>query len=201
MTTFYLIRHASCEGLGQTIWGRTPGICLNEKGRLEAQQLAERLARTKFDAIYSSPLQRALETADVIASRLKLELRQSDALNEINYGEWSGKTLEQLHSDERWRHLHSHRSTARIPGGESLLEVQNRIVTEIVRLAHEHVENCVAIVSHAAVIRAAVGYFAATPIDLIERFEISPCSVSVIELDEENVKLLTINTRDDWRWE
>jgi broad specificity phosphatase PhoE len=193
MTTFFLIRHASCEGLGQTIWGRTPGICLNEQGRLQVQQLAERLEGTKFDAIYSSPLQRALETADVIASHLKLELRQSDALNEIDYGEWSGKTLEELHRDERWLYLHSHRSTASIPGGESILEVQNRIVKEIIRLAHEHVEGYVAIVSHAAVIRAAVGYFAATPIDLIERFEISPCSVSVIILDEEGPRILRVN--------
>jgi broad specificity phosphatase PhoE len=197
MTTFFLIRHASCAGLGQTLWGRTPGVCLNEQGRLQAQRLAERLEGIKFDAIYSSPLERALETAEAIARRMKLEVRKSDALNEINFGEWSGKTFEQLHGDERWRVFNKCRSTASVPAGESFLEVQNRVVKEIERLSH--VGGCVAIISHADVIKAALGYFAATPIDLLQRFEISPCSVSVIELNEGNVKLLTINNRDDLR--
>ena len=177
MTTFFLIRHASCDGLGQTLWGRTPGVCLNEEGRLEAQQLAERFEGMKFDAIYSSPLERALETAEAIARRMKLEVTKSDALNEIDFGEWSGKTFEQLDSDGRWRHFNTCRSTASVPGGESFLEVQNRVVKEIDRLAQEHREEHVAIVSHADVIRAAIAYFSETPIELIQQAEISPCSI------------------------
>jgi probable phosphoglycerate mutase len=191
MTTFFLIRHASCDGLGQTLWGRTLGICLNEEGKLQAGQLAERCQG--FDAVYSSPLERALETADALASRMKLEVTSSAALNEIDYGEWSGKTFEQLHCDERWRHFNSRRSMTSIPGGESFLEVQNRVVKEIDRLSHEHRDGCVALVSHADPIRAAVAYFAATPIDLIERFEISPCSVSVIVLDDSGPRISRIN--------
>jgi probable phosphoglycerate mutase len=193
MTTFFLIRHASCDGLGQTLWGRTPGIRLNEQGRLQAQRLAKRFEGMKFDKIYSSPLERALETAEPIARAMKLEVRKSDALNEIDFGEWSGKTFEQLDSDERWRHFNSCRSTASVPGGESFLEVQNRVVKEIDRLAHEHRDARVAIVSHADPIKAVIGYFAATPIDLIQRFEISPCSVSVITLDEEGPRISRIN--------
>jgi broad specificity phosphatase PhoE len=193
MTTFFLIRHASCDGLGQTLWGRTPGIRLNEQGRLQAQRLAKRCEGMKFDKIYSSPLERALETAEPIARAMKLEVRKSDALNEIDFGEWSGKTFEQLDSDERWRHFNSCRSTASVPGGESFLEVQNRVVKEIDRLAHEHRDARVAIVSHADPIKAVIGYFAATPIDLIQRFEISPCSVSVITLDEEGPRISRIN--------
>jgi probable phosphoglycerate mutase len=147
----------------------------------------------KFDKIYSSPLERALETAEPIARAMKLEVRKSDALNEIDFGEWSGKTFEQLDSDERWRHFNSCRSTASVPGGESFLEVQNRVLKEIDRLAHEHREARVAIVSHADPIKAVIGYFAATPIDLIQRFEISPCSVSVITLDEEGPRISRIN--------
>jgi len=193
VTTFFLIRHASCDGLGRTLWGRTPGVCLNEEGKVEAQQLAETCAEMRFDAVYSSPLERALETAEALASRMKLEITRSAALNEIDFGEWSGKTFAQLHDDERWRHFNSRRSTANVPGGESFLEVQNRVVKEIDRLSREHNGARVALVSHADPIRAAVAYFAATPIDLIERFEISPCSVSVILIDEEHVKLLAIN--------
>jgi broad specificity phosphatase PhoE len=197
VTNFFLIRHASCRGLGQMLWGHTPGICLNDKGKLQAQRLADRLRGMTLQAIYSSPLERALETAEVLARSMKLEVKKSPALNEIDYGDWTGKTLETLSGDERWRHFNSHRRTTIIPGGESFLEVQNRIVKEMAVLLEHHRNAGVAIVSHADVIRAAVGYFSATPIDFIQRIEISPCSVSVVAVDEESTRLLTINNRCD----
>ena len=197
MTNFFLIRHASCDGLGQTLWGRTPGICLNEKGQEQAQRLADRFKDMTLDAIYSSPLDRALQTAMEIARRLKLEVLRSDAANEIDFGEWAGQPFECLAADERWRHFNSHRSMTMIPGGESFLEVQNRIVKEIETLAAQHGKARIAIVSHADVIRAAVAYFAAIPIDLIDRFEISPCSVSVVSVDSDNAMLLTVNSPID----
>lgn len=193
MTTFFLIRHASCSGLGHTLWGRTPGIYLNEKGEMQAQNLAERFKDVTLDAIYSSPLERALQTAEALARNMKLEVKKSAAANEINFGDWAGKTFEELSGDEQWRRFNSYRSMTTIPGGESFLEVQNRIVKEVDQLALQHGKARVAIVSHADVIRAAVAYLLATPIDLIDRFEISPCSVSVVALDKNNATLLTIN--------
>ena len=197
MTNFFLIRHASCDGLGHTLWGRTPGICLNEKGQLQTQCLADRLKNVTLDAIYSSPLERALQTASELARSKKLEVQECEAANEIDFGEWTGKTFEWLSSDERWRHFNNHRSLMTIPGGESFLEVQNRIVKEIETLAVQHEKARIAIVSHADVIRAAVACFAAIPIDLIDRFEISPCSVSVVSIDRDNATLLTINSPAD----
>ena len=197
MTTFFLIRHASCSGLGHTLWGRTPAICLNENGEMQAQRLADRFKGVTLDAIYSSPLERALQTAEVLARTMNLEVKKSTAANEINFGEWTGKTFEELSSDEQWRRFNSHRSMTIIPGGESFPEVQNRIIKEINTLALQHGEARVAIVSHADVIRAAVAYFAGTPIDLIERFEISPCCVSVVAVDKDNATLLTINNEPD----
>jgi probable phosphoglycerate mutase len=126
---------------------------------------------------------------------MELRVKESAALNEINYGEWSGKSFEELSHDERWRHFNSRRSTTTIPGGESFLEVQNRMVNEIDRLTREYDEGRVAMVSHADLIRAVVAYFTATPIDLIERFEISPCSVSVVAINHQDVTVLTINNR------
>lgn len=197
MTTFFLIRHAACGGLGQKLWGRTPGVCLNEKGEMQAQHLAERFKNIKLDAIYSSPLERALQTADVVARTAKLEVRKSTAANEINFGEWTGKTFDELSNDGQWRRFNSYRSMTKIPGGESFLEVQNRIVKEIEELAAQYGKGQVAIVSHADVIRAAVAYFTATPIDMIERFEISPCSVSGLAVNNDNATLLTINNTSD----
>ena len=194
MTTFFLIRHASCSGLGQTLWGRTPGICLDEKGKIQAQRLAERFRGMTLDAIYSSPLERALETAEIIARTMDLEVNKNPAFHEIAFGEWTGKPFDTLASDEVWRRFNSVRSTTRIPGGESILEVQTRIVTELERLSQQHNNARVAIVSHADVIKAAVGYFTATPIDVLQRIEISPCSVSIVK---DSTRLLTINNTGD----
>jgi broad specificity phosphatase PhoE len=193
VTTFFLIRHASCDGLGQTLWGRTPGICLNDTGATEAQCLADRFKNMTFNAIYSSPLERALQTATVIAENMKLDVKTSDAANEIDFGEWTGKTFDELSRDERWRHFNRRRSMTMIPSGESFLDVQNRIVKELETLALQHGDARVAIISHADVIRAAVAYFSAIPIDLVERFEISPCSVSAVAVNDDNATLLTLN--------
>ena len=193
MTTFFLIRHASCRGLGHTLWGRTPGVCLNEEGRMQAQRLADRLSGITFQAIYSSPLERARETAETIARAAKLEVQQSRAFNEVDFGEWTGKSFDVLDRDETWRRFNTNRSTTRIPGGESFVDVQARAVAEIDRLSFQHADARVAIVSHADVIKAAIGYFAATPIDLLQRIEISPCSVSVVAVDKDSVRLLTVN--------
>jgi broad specificity phosphatase PhoE len=193
MTTFFLIRHASCAGLGETLWGRTPGVCLNERGKLQAERLVERLRGIALEAIYSSPLERAMRTAETIARAMNREVNENPAFNEIDFGDWSGKSFDDLSRDERWRRFNESRSTNRIPGGESFLEVQTRVVTELEQLSAKHGDARVGIVSHADVIKAAVAYFAATPLDLLHRIEISPCSVSVITLDNGNATLLTIN--------
>jgi broad specificity phosphatase PhoE len=197
VTTFFLIRHAACQGVGQTLWGRTPGICLNDRGARQAQCLAGRFKNMTLEAIYSSPLERAQQTATALAEGMKLDVKTCDAANEINFGEWTGKTFDELSSDERWRNFNIHRSLTIVPGGESFLEVQNRIVKELETLALQHGESQVAIISHADVIRAAVAYFSAIPIDLVERFEIAPCSVSVLALDKEGASLITVNNTID----
>jgi broad specificity phosphatase PhoE len=195
MTTFFLIRHASCSGLGRTLWGRTPGICLNEKGKMQAQRLTDRFDGITLQSIYSSPLERAVETAETIARTMKLEVRKNPAFDEIHFGDWTGKAFDALSGDEHWRQFNNQRSTTTIPGGESFLQVQSRVVTELNELSRQHGSARVAVVSHADVIKAAVGYFTATPIDLLQRIEISPCSVSVLALDGDSARLLTINNR------
>lgn len=194
MTAFYLVRHGACDGLGETLWGRKAGVCLNDEGKAQARRLAERFSNIKLDAIYSSPLERALETAEAIARAAKLEVKQSHAFNEVDFGEWSGKSFEALARDERWRRFNTQRSVTKIPGGESFLEVQTRVVAGLERLSEQHANANVAIVSHADVIKAAVGYVAGTPIDLLQRFEVSPASVSVIAIDEHGIKLLAVNS-------
>jgi broad specificity phosphatase PhoE len=194
MTTFYLVRHGACDGLGEILWGRTAHVCLNEEGKAQAQRLVERFRDVSLAAVYSSPLERALETAEAIARGAKLEMKQSPAFNEIDFGEWSGKYFDALSRDEQWRRFNTRRSVTRIPGGESFLDVQARVISELEQLSEEHRNKRVAIVSHADVIKAAVGYVAGTPVDLLQRFEISPGSVSIIATDEHDPKLLAVNS-------
>ena len=195
MTIFYLVRHASCDGLGEKLWGRTEGVCLTADGKAEARQLAERFREVKLNAIYSSPLERARETAEAIARLGGFEVALSDRFNEIDFGDWTGRSFAQLAGDERWRRFNSRRSITSIPRGESFLDVQARVVAELEGLSQQHEGERVIIVSHSDVIKAAVGYVTATPIDLLHRIEILPCSVSILSTDKNGIKVWTINNK------
>lgn len=197
MTIFYLVRHAQCDGLGEVLWGRSEGVCLNEEGKTETRQLAERFREIKLNAIYSSPLERARETAEAIARLGGFEVALSDAFNEIDFGEWTGSSFAQLAGNERWRRFNSRRSITSIPGGESFLDVQARVVAELEELSQHHLGQRVVIVSHADVIKAAVGYVTATPIDLLQRIEILPCSVSILATEKYEIKVWTVNNKSE----
>jgi len=190
MTTFYLVRHGACDGLGETIWGRTPGIRLNAVGKAQAQRLADDFKPIELSAIYSSPLERALETAEAIARVAQLEVNESLAFNEIDFGEWSGKSLAALSNDMRWRRFNTQRSITRIPGGELFVEVQARTIFELERLSQRHAGGRVVIVSHADVIKSVLSYVGGTPVDSIDQIEIWPCSVSIVALDEHDASVL-----------
>jgi broad specificity phosphatase PhoE len=188
MTTFYLVRHGACAGLGKKLWGRTAGICLNEEGKAQVQQLCEQFRDVALSAIYSSPLERALETAEAVARKAGRDVIQNAAFNEIDFGDWTGKSFDELSGDERWQRFNNQRSVAHVPGGESFLDVQARVVAELERLSQRHSGGQVAVFSHADVIKAAVGYFAGTPIEQLQRIEILPCSVSEIVIHKEAQK-------------
>lgn len=193
MTTFLLIRHASHDLLGKAIAGRSPGVRLSPKGRQEAADLAERLASVPLRAVYSSPLERTRETAEPLSARLGLEVRISEAILELDFGEWTGKSLEELRQDPRFGHFNSFRSGTRIPGGERMPEAQARFVGEMHRLAGLHPDEWVALVSHGDPIKSALAYYLGVPLDLFQRIEISPASVSVVELNEWGPRVLCVN--------
>lgn len=193
MTTFLLIRHASFEGLGRRIAGWTPGVGLDEEGRVQARGLAERLKGVRVAAVYSSPLERARETAEPLAASLGLEVRPDEAFGEIRYGEWTGLDVGGLEPDARWRRYNHFRSGTRPPGGELMLEVQARFVGGLERLAAAHAGEAVAVFSHADAINAALMYYLGTPLDFFFRIEISPASVSILRLDEWGPKVLLVN--------
>ena len=184
MTTFFLIRHAHCDGVGKVLWGRRGDVHLNENGKSAARALARRVGESRLDAIYSSPLERALETAQEIANESgQVPINISDSLNELDFGEWTGESVESLDSDPVWRRFNSVRARTRIPGGESILEAQDRIVSELKRLSLKHENGCVAIVSHADMIKIALAYFAGLDVDRMGQVNLPPCSVSMLVLN------------------
>jgi probable phosphoglycerate mutase len=188
-----LIRHAHTNAIGHRLVSRAPGVSLSDAGRAQARALAARLARLELAAVFSSPLERARETAHAIAAPRHLDVRVCGGLDEVDFGEWTGKTFTQLADIAGWHEYNARRSAAVIPGGESARDVQRRIVRAIRRLHREYPGQTIAAVSHADVIRAAVLYCAATPLDLWRRFEISPASVTVVAVDQADMRLWSVN--------
>ncbi|HZU26195.1 MAG TPA: histidine phosphatase family protein [Bryobacteraceae bacterium] len=193
MTTFILIRHGLTDAVGKQITGRLPGVHLNEIGRKQAEELPQRLARWKIAALYSSPLERAMETARPTAAHLRLEIQQSPALSEVDFGDWSGHTLDDLNQRQEWRMYNTFRSATRAPHGELMLEVQARMVDELMRLAAGHPDEIIACFTHADAIRAALVHFLGMPLDLIHRFEVRPASLNVVRLMEWGPQVILLN--------
>jgi probable phosphoglycerate mutase len=193
MTTFLLVRHAAHGLLGRTLAGRMPGVHLSEEGKWQAEQLAQRLAHLTIRAIYSSPVDRALETAEPIAAKLGLQVVVCEEVSELDFGDWTGRDFGDLEGRDNWRYFNSYRSGTRIPGGELMLETQARAVAKLDQLRREHQGQTIAIVTHGDVIRALIGYYLGSPLDLFQRLEISPASLSIVRLHNYGPQVLLVN--------
>jgi probable phosphomutase (TIGR03848 family) len=193
MTRFLLIRHATNNTIGKRFAGRTAGIHLNEEGLAQAQKLADRLSGTSINAIYCSPLERAVETAKPIATQHNLETIIREDFLEIDTGEWTNYTFEEIADDPKFQLFNSFRSCTRIPGGETMLEAQTRMITGLEKLRMQHQQETVAVVGHADPIKAAVAYYAGIHLDMFQRIEISPASVSIVDIYDETARILLVN--------
>jgi probable phosphoglycerate mutase len=189
----YLIRHGSTDAVGKMMSGWLPGVHLNSVGLTQADKLAARILHAGIAAIYSSPLERALETAAPLARNLGLEIVTHPALGEVHAGELTGQSFADLDTTREWQLFNSFRSSTRLPGGELMLEVQARVISQITELCRQHPEDAIAMVSHGDVIRAAVCHYLGIPLDFMQRFEISPGSVTILRVSAENAVVLRLN--------
>jgi probable phosphoglycerate mutase len=197
MTTFLLIRHGHTARIGHSLAGRLPGVELSDQGRAEAERLAVRLRDARVSAIYSSPLERAMQTAEPLARSLGLRVVPRPRLTEIDFGEWTGRTIESLEHDPLWQRFNILRSATRPPGGELILEVQTRLIDELKELCTAHIDEVVCVFSHQDTIKAAIAWFAGIPIDLFSRFTVSPASVSVLKFAPWGPLIDCINSSGD----
>ena len=193
MTTFLLIRHAVTDITGKILTGRLPGFHLDETGRAQARAVGDRHASSGIDVIYSSPLERAIETATPLAERLGLHIEQCEAFTEVDCGRWSGLAIQEIQALDEWKRFNRSRGSARPPGGESIIDLQHRTIPEINRLRQVHPDQTVAIFSHGDPIRATMVHFLGMPGDFVHRLEVSPASTSVVEMHEDAVRVLAIN--------
>lgn len=193
-TYFFLIRHGENDWVGSDrLAGRTPGVHLNDKGRRQADELATLLKKQPIQSIFSSPLERCMETAQPLAEQLDLPVAPELGVLEVDYGEWRGQNLKELAKDPAWKMVQHFPSAFRFPGGETLQEVQSRAVATIARIHNSSPNQTVAIFSHGDVIRTTLAHFLGTHIDLFQRIAISTASVSVLALHNQRPMVLGVN--------
>jgi broad specificity phosphatase PhoE len=193
MTTFLWIRHATHDLLGVRLAGRMAGVSLNSRGSLEARRLGTWLAGAGIDSLYTSPLDRCIETAGSIGSTLGRIARVLDDLNEIDFGAWTGRPFHDLDDDPAWARFNTRRSEATIPGGESMREAQRRVVAAAERLGRKHAGETIGLVTHGDVIKAVVAHALECGLDRLHRFEIDPASVSTLVREPHGWRVITLN--------
>ncbi len=195
MPLFLLIRHGENDFVKKgKLAGRLAGVHLNENGRKQALLLAERLASTPIKTIYSSPLERALETAHPLASALGLEVTALPGLNEIDVGQWQDQKLRGLSRQKVWRVVQGAPSRFTFPEGEAFAGAQRRICQELEGLAKTHdAKDIVACFTHSDPIKLAVAYYVGMPLDMFQRLSISTASITALYLTEASSRLLTMN--------
>jgi probable phosphomutase (TIGR03848 family) len=180
-TTILLVRHGQTPTTGTTLPGRARGLHLADTGVAQAERAAERIGELKHvDAVYTSPLERARETAAPIGRVTGVRPKVDRGLLECEFGEWTGGELTTLMKLPEWSTVQRAPSTFRFPGGESFAEMQHRIVGALDRIRAAHPGGTVVCVSHADPIKAAVAFALGTHLDLFQRIVISTCSISAL---------------------
>ena len=197
MAIILLIRHGENDWVGKKLAGRLPGVHLNQNGRNQAEGLAATLINLPIKAIYSSPLERALETAQPLAQIKKMEISICENLSEINFGDWQGKTIKQMRRLKLWETVQNHPSQMQFPNGESFMGAQKRLVDCITKFS-ENLESSdlVACFSHSDAIRLLVAYYLNVPLDSFQRIHITTAYVSTLMLTKEHISVPFVNLID-----
>lgn len=181
-TRLLLARHAAHDELGRVLSGRGDGAGLSTTGHAQAERLAQRLRRAGAVALYTSPRRRARETATIIGRCAGLDVELRPELDEIDFGDWTGREFASLADNPVWRSWNEQRATSRPPGGEAMHEALSRLLRWTEKLPALHPEGTVLAVSHADVIKAALLAHLGASLDAHWRLEVSSASLSAIEL-------------------
>ncbi|HLC04923.1 MAG TPA: histidine phosphatase family protein [Anaerolineales bacterium] len=196
MTTVFLIRHGDNDFVKKArLAGWLPGVHLNAHGRAQAESLAKILQPVKLKAIYASPLERAMETAEPLSRVKGLQILQRAGLSDVDVGRWQGQSLMLLRRRKLWQTVQHAPSLARFPDGESFTQAQARAVAELEGILAEHKSRNVAVAcfSHADIIRLIIAHYLGLSLDLFQRLTIQPASISSIHISDGSARILRIN--------
>ncbi len=180
-TLVLLVRHGQTPTTGTVLPGRAANLHLSDAGRAQAEAVAERLEGLPIDALYTSPLERARETAEPTEQLTGLTATPDDGLLECDFGEWTGEKLSKLAKLPQWRTVQQAPSTFRFPGGESFPELQARMIATMERLRGTHPGGTVVCFSHADPIKAILTYALGTHLDHFQRVDVGTGSISAIQ--------------------
>jgi probable phosphomutase (TIGR03848 family) len=196
MARIVLLRHAhSVANEKNLLAGRTTGISLSKPGKEQAQDLIARLGNIHFDEVAISPLQRCRETIDpwLDATGTKSRIVVDDSISEVDYGNWSGKTLASLRRKAQWKVVQDFPSQMTFPEGESLLEMQGRALSGFYRLNAVKGKGPRLLVSHGDVIKSIVAHCLGMHLDQFQRLVIEPASLTIIDTDSGTSRLVRFN--------
>lgn len=195
MTTILLVRHAVNDFVKTgKLAGWTPGVHLNEEGQAQAQALGNRLADAPINHLYSSPLERTMETAEAIRQHHPhLEIEQNHEIGEVRYGDWEGARIADLRRSKMWEVVQEYPSRAYFPNGETMRGVQVRAVNEVERIIQKHPREIVVIVGHADIIKMLLAHYLGMHLDNFQRIVVSPASISTLMLGHSRPFVVTMN--------
>ncbi|WP_027571982.1 histidine phosphatase family protein [Bradyrhizobium sp. WSM1743] len=190
----HLVRHGHHALLGRVLCGRMTGVELDDLGCKDMACCAGTLS-PRPTLIQSSPQRRCMQSACILAAHFRLPVEIAPALDEIDYGEWTGRSFDDLVPDPRWSRWNERRGTSRPPGGESMRSLQDRIVAHLEQLRSDRDLDIVVAVSHAEPIRAALLHYSRMPLDEFLSIEIDPASISTLRADSRGLEITGINQR------
>ena len=198
MSLLLLIRHGENDFVKTgKLPGQSAGIHLNERGQKQAEVLGEALKSIPIKAIYSSPLERAMETAVPIAKARNLQIIPESNLRDANVGRWQGKSLKVLRLTNAWKIVQHSPSRFQFPEGESFIDLQTRIVNALEGIIKKYnrPKDIVAVVFHADPIKLAVAHFLGLPLDHFQRLSCDTGSLTAIYVNEMGANLVKLNQR------
>ena len=203
MGTLILIRHGRTPANAQGILaGRTPGIALDEVGRASSQELSSKFANLSVAHVVASPLERTLETASIVFPSHKIATHEG--LVECDYGDWTGRKLEDLVKEPLWQTVKDRPHEVQFPQGESMQQMHDRAVKAISdidrELSEQHGENFVwAAFSHGDIIKAIIANALGLELAKFQKIYVEPASVSVLRLNSEDSSVIKVNeTGEGW---
>lgn len=197
VTTLVLIRHARSLANAEGILAGRSETVLDDAGRQQSADLAVRLRDTPVDAAWTSPQLRTRQTAEIVLTG-RVQAVPDDAFAECDYGDWSGRALQDLAQEPLWSQVQRYPSGASFPGGESMAAMAQRATRRIAELVDGHPEGCIWVFSHGDVIKAVLADALGMHLDLFQRIVVDPASASVVRYTPQRPFVERLNDRPEF---